>query len=177
MLIICFCIALFVPMEHLAGKGMTIRAPLFILGSFIIYIVSLFKKWEKYPHASDFFLTIPFLLDTLGNLFGLFDSITIFDDVIHLVNWIFIVMAYQSFRFQKVKDNRDSIMLGFGFGTILIVFWEIAEWMISVDGFGVLNSLHLSYADTIGDLALSSIGGLIGAYLGVTFFGNAPRSL
>lgn len=35
----------------------------------------------------------------------------------------------------------------------------------------MVDALHLSYEDTIGDLVLSTLGGLIGSIMGVRFFG------
>ncbi|MFZ5424558.1 MAG: hypothetical protein ACOZAO_02040 [Patescibacteria group bacterium] len=162
LLILSFVIALFFDLPQLEGKGMLFRAPFFILGAFIVPIASVFKKPAKYPFFADIYLTLPFLLDTLGNIFGLFDSIVVFDDVIHMVNWVFIVMA-----FQALKLGKRSLLQGMLFGVGLIIIWEILEWTISVDGFGILNGLNLSLADTLGDLFTSSLGSLVGAYFGM----------
>ena len=65
------------------------------------------------------------------------------------------------------------MLLGYGFGALMIVLWEIFEWVVSEDGFGGAGNLSLTYGDTIGDLALSSTGGLIGSVAGVYLLG--PR--
>ncbi len=47
------------------------------------------------------------------------------------------------------------------------------EWAVSEDGFGGMGGLAPTYGDTVGDLLLSSTGGLIGSILGVRYLG--PR--
>ena len=45
--------------------------------------------------------------------------------------------------------------------------WEIAEWIVAETGPG--GGLALTYGDTVGDLALSTVGGMIGSWLGVQY--------
>ncbi len=175
-LLVCFIIVFLFDFDHLSGKGMEFRAP-FFLGIIVLFpILSRVKNWKTYPHATDALITIPFLLDTLGNLFGLFDRITIFDDVIHAVNWVFVVMAFHAFRFQKNINSsiglskKENVLFGVSLGALLIVIWEVAEWVVSVDGMGYVSGLHLSYNDTIGDLAMSTVGGFLGSVFGVLLF-------
>jgi len=54
---------------------------------------------------------------------------------------------------------------------VAIVWWEILEWAVSEDGFGGTGGLALTYEDTIGDLFLSSTGGLVGSLLAVWLLG------
>ena len=74
-------------------------------------------------------------------------------------------------RFRNVHDRRDAVLLGYGFGALAIVWWEILEWVVSEDGIGGAGGLALTYGDTIGDLLLSSTGGLIGSILAVRRLG------
>ena len=46
------------------------------------------------------------------------------------------------------------------------------EWAVSKDGWGGAGGLALTYEDTIGDLILSSTGGLIGSLLGFWWLGR-----
>ena len=95
------------------------------------------------------------------------------DDVLHALNWVLLVAAFHAFRFRNVNDRRDAVLLGYGFGAIAIVWWEILEWLVSTDGIGGADGLSLTYGDTIGDLLLSSTGGLVGSVLAVALLG--PR--
>lgn len=133
------------------------------------------RNWQPYPHSADALLSAPFLVDTLGNLLGIYDRFDATDDVLHALNWILLVGAFHAFRFRNVEDRRDALLLGYGFGAIAIVGWEALEWAMSVDGFGGAGGLDLTYGDTIGDLILSSTGGLIGSWLGVALLGPSPK--
>ena len=170
-LVIAFTIAIVFPPEALEGKAMGSRAPLFLAPAVVVPLLASFRRWDPYPHTADAFLALPFLLDTLGNLFGFYDEFPVTDDVLHTVNWIWLVFAFHSFRFRNVHDRRDAVLLGYGFGALMIVLWEIFEWVVSEDGFGGAGALSLTYGDTVGDLALSSTGGLIGSLVGVSLLG------
>ena len=38
------------------------------------------------------------------------------DDVLHAINWVFLVAAFHAFRFRNVTHKREAILLGYGFG-------------------------------------------------------------
>ena len=175
-LFVSFAIAIFVPLDVLEGKAMGSRAPLFLAPAVVVPLLAKYRNWQPYPHTADAFLSLPFLLDTLGNLLGFYDEYPVTDDVLHTINWVFLVYAFHAFRFRNVHDRRDAVLLGYGFGALLIVLWEIFEWAVSEDGFGGAGGLQLTYGDTIGDLALSSTGGLIGSIAGVMLLGPVRRT-
>ena len=162
--------------EVVEGKNMLARAPLFLAPAIIVPVLARVRRWDPYPHLADALLSLPFLLDTLGNLFGFYDRYVSTDDVLHFVNWIALVAAFHAFRYRNVDDHRDAVLLGYGFGALAIIAWESFEWLISDDGpfaAGVPDALSLSYGDTIGDLVMSSTGGLIGSLIGR--FAIGPR--
>lgn len=150
------------------GKGMAYRLPAFLLPGLI---VSARWWWRRragstapYPVALDAALTLPFLSDTLGNAFGLFDSVQHFDSVMHVLNWL-ILMAGLTLHMATMPFARGAsrlmvIWMGGGLGAVLIVLWEIMEYGVMESGVGGLN---LTYADTLGDLFLSMAGGFVGA--------------
>ena len=116
-------------------------------------------------------------VDTLGNVTGLYDEFVQTDDVFHTLNWVLLVGAFHAFRFRNVHDGRDAVLLGYGFGALAIVWWELLEWA------GVRRRhrrcrwlCQLTYGDTIGDLLLSSTGGLIGSLLAVRWLGPPTGS-
>ena len=174
-LAVSFAIAIFVPLDVLEGKAMAARAPLFLAPAVLVPIIARVRRWEPYPHVADALLSLPFLLDTLGNLLGVYDEDPVTDDVLHAINWVFLVAAFHAFRFRNVGDTRDAVLLGYGFGALAIVGWEAFEWVVSEDGIGGADGLSLTYGDTIGDLVLSSTGGLIGSILAVRLLGPRVR--
>ncbi len=172
-LVASFAVAIGLSPATVEGKAMGFRAPLFLAPVVVVPLIARWRRWEPYPHTADALLAAPFLLDTLGNLVGFYDNFEHTDDVLHAVNWVLLVGAFHAFRFRNVADRRDAVLLGYGFGAVAIVWWEIMEWAVSEDGFGGAGALSLTYGDTIGDLLLSSTGGLIGSLLAVRWLG--PR--
>ncbi len=172
-LVASFAVAIGLSPDTVEGKAMRFRAPLFLAPVVIVPLIARMRRWDPYPHTADALLAAPFLLDTLGNLVGVYDEFPQTDDVLHAINWVLLVGAFHAFRFRNVDDRRDAVLLGYGFGAIAIVWWEIMEWAVSEDGFGGAGGLALTYEDTIGDLFLSSTGGLIGSLLAVRWLG--PR--
>jgi hypothetical protein len=173
-LFVAFAVALTVPLDRLEGKAMGARAPLFLASAVLVPLLGRRRGWEPHAHVGDALLAAPFLLDTLGNLLGIYDSFEQTDDVLHAFNWVLLVAAFHAFRFRNVFDRRDALLLGYGFGAIAIVWWEALEWVASEDGLGGADGLSLTYGDTIGDLVMSSTGGLIGSWLGVCLFAARP---
>jgi hypothetical protein len=175
-LVVSFAVAIGLSPDTVDGKAMGFRAPLFLAPAVIVPIVARRRRWEPYPHTADALLSAPFLVDTLGNLLGVYDEFPMTDDVLHALNWVLLVGAFHAFRFRNVDDRRDAVLLGYGFGAIAIVWWEIMEWTVSEDGIGGAGGLSLTYGDTIGDLLLSSTGGLIGSVFGVWWLGPRQSS-
>ena len=167
-LVVAFAVAILVPFDHLDGKGMGYRAPLFALSMLVVPLASR-GRFDPPASTADALLVAPFLLDTLGNLLGFYDSYSHTDDVLHAVNWFLLVSAFHAWRFRRVADNRDARLIGAGVGALAIVAWEIGEWAVSESGAG--GGLALTYADTIGDLALSTGAGILASFAGVAMFG------
>jgi hypothetical protein len=173
-IVVAFAIAILVPLDHLEGKAMGMRIPLFVGAAAVVPFVEWVRRTKRnpYPHLADGLVVAPFLVDTLGNLFGFYDNFAVTDDVLHCTNWILLVMAFQAFRFRRTNSTVDAVLVGAGFGALAIVAWEIMEWAVEETGAG--GGLGLTYGDTIGDLTLSTTGGIIGAIIGLRLFGPKP---
>lgn len=168
-LVVSFVIAIAWQPDVVEGKNMAARAPLFLGPAVVVPVLAAIRHWQPYPHLADGLLSVPFLIDTLGNLLGFYDRYPATDDVLHFVNWIAVVMAFHAFRYRNVTDHRDAVLLGVGFGAIAIIVWEAFEWLISDAGplaGDVPDALSLTYGDTVGDLVLSTTGGLLGSLIG-----------
>ncbi len=172
-IVVAFAVALLVPLDHLEGKGMGFRAPLFIGSAVVVPLMQRFRRVPRrpYPHLGDGLLVAPFLLDTLGNLLGFYNDYAVTDDVLHLANWVLLVASFMALRYRRTAGDDDAVLTGAGIGALAIVVWELIEWGIAETGAG--GGLQLTYGDTIGDLALSSSGGLIGALIGRYVFSRA----
>ncbi|WP_423919560.1 hypothetical protein [Candidatus Poriferisodalis sp.] len=175
-LALCFVVAIAVPLDHLEGKGMAFRFPLFMLSAVVVPLAWR-GRFGPYPATADVLIVAPFLIDTLGNLAYVYDTFDATDDVLHAVNWILLVGAFHAWRYRRGGGaNRlsrtDAWLLGTGLGALAIVGWEAAEWIVAETGAG--GGLDLTYDDTVADLVLSTGGGMIGSVLAVTLFPSRP---
>ena len=157
--------ALFPEVGGFSGKGMAYRLPVYVIPAMIV--PALWFRGRRWDAGLDIGLTVPFLLDTLGNAFGLFDSWSSFDNVLHFLNWFVLVWGItMSLNGKGRRSHRGLVWIaGTGIGALAAIAWEIAEYNIMQAGVG---NLHLTYADTLGDLAAGSVGGAIGAWLAVS---------
>lgn len=177
-LFVSFAIAIFTPPEAVAGKGMSARAPLFLATAVLIPVVYRMKgihllHSKNYPHLADALLAAPFLLDTLGNLFGLYNNFDRTDDVLHFINWFLLIPGIMALIYAKRSSAKDFRLIGAGISAIAIIGWEAFEWLISDAGpFAgkTPDTLTLSYGDTVGDLVISFMGGVAGVIVAKWFF-------
>ena len=166
-LLVALVVSVTVPLEQLEGKGMVYRLPLFAAAAVVVPLAWR-RRFAPYPATADCLAVAPFLFDTAGNLAGLYDSFERADDVSHFGNWILVTAAFLAWRFRRTGSTRGARLLATGFGALVVVVWEFAEW-VAVE-LGVGDALGLSYRDTVSDLLLSTTGGLVGALLGTHFF-------
>lgn len=170
-LVTAFAVAIIVQPEGAQGKGMEFRAPMFIGSAVLVPVIALKRKWVPFPHTADALLAAPFLLDTVANVAGFYEAFDVTDDVLHILNWVLLVSAFQAFRFRNVHTKSEALFIGYAFGGLAIIWWEIFEWLVSTEGFGGPDGLALTYTDTVGDLLLSSTGGLVGSILSLFLLG------
>lgn len=171
-LVVTFAVAIIVEPSGAQGKGMEYRAPAFLGSAVLVPVIAIRRNWEPYPHTADALLAAPFFLDTFANTAGFYERFNATDDVLHLVNWILLVAAFHAFRFRNVHHRKDALLLGYGVGGLAIIWWEAFEWLLSTEGpLAGGGGLALGYTDTVGDLILSSSGGLVGSLLAIQVLG------
>ncbi len=176
-LVTTFAIAIIFEPSGAQGKGMEYRAPAFLGSAILVPVIAIVRSWDPFPHTADALLAAPFFLDTLANTAGFYERFNATDDVLHLVNWILLVGAFHAFRFRDVHHRRDALLLGYGIGGLAIIWWEGFEWVLSTEGplAGDGGGLALGYTDTVGDLILSSSGGLLGSFIAIRVLGPRLR--
>jgi hypothetical protein len=158
--------AFFPEVGGFAGKGTAYRLPMFLLPALVIPVVRLMRRGvpSPYPVALDAGLTLPFLLDTAGNAFGLYDSVDATDDVLHFVNWALLFGGVTTALPRAILPKWVVWAVGSGFGAMGSIAWEVSEYAVMQTG---VAGLHLTYGDTLGDLVLSTLGGCAGALVAV----------
>jgi hypothetical protein len=115
-----------------------------------------------YPYATDVLVTLPFLIDTVGNALDLYDSIEWWDDANHLVNWFLLTAAIAILLRGTDLPPWARAGLGIGWAATTAILWELAEYVTFVPG---SSEASTAYADTLGDLALGLLGGTIASLL------------
>ena len=152
---------LFPDIPGVAGKGWPERCVGYPLSALVVPAIwALRGRRSQYPHLGDALLVVPFVLDLLGNLVNQYDTMEQFDDILHFVNWTFLVAALVVFVAPAGLARWNLVLMGSGFGALAIVAWEGVEWIVQEMG---TTGLQLTYDDTVGDLVLSTAGGVLGA--------------
>jgi len=146
--------------SHFAGKAMGVRALLYPATTLLIPLVWLVAgRPSPYPFVADIALGIPFALDAGANVFGLF-AIPGFDALPHSVGWFFLSVAFGLAVAPLVGQRLTTFGLVLGFGAVLDIIWEVAEFALMKSG---SSGLQLTYENTIQDLVMSLLGATVGA--------------
>ena len=78
-----------------------------------------------------------------------------------LANWLLLAAAFiMILRGTRPTTRPGLVAAGGGFGSFLIVLWELLEYVVAKTG---TTRLFLTYEDTVVDLALSTGGAIVGA--------------
>ena len=169
---------LFPDIPGVAGKGWPERCIGYPVSALLVPAIWVLRgrrgqlaRRGRYPYLADALLVVPFVLDLLGNLVNLFDTMEQFDDVLHFVNWTFLVAALVLFMVPAGLARWNLVLMGSGFGALAIVAWEGVEWIIQEMG---TTGLQLTYDDTVGDLVLSTAGGMLGALVTASILTRSP---
>jgi hypothetical protein len=114
----------------------------------------------KFPFAADILFGLPFLIDVGGNALNLYDTIEWWDDANHLVNWALQTSAVGLLLRYGEWSPPIRAALAFAYAVTAAVLWEFAEYVTFVPD---SPEAATAYADTLLDLALGMLGGLLAA--------------
>jgi hypothetical protein len=168
--------AAFPDLPQYRGKAIGFRLALYPVSALLVPAIR--WAWRKrttspYPHLIDLCVCLPFLTDTAGNAANLFDTLTWFDDFLHVFNWIIWVSAF-GLTLRYLRLGRLNVAaLTVGFGAVTHILWEIGEYLTFISNNP--NELATAYTDTIGDLAGSLTGSFVGGLLVATALWNVGR--
>ncbi len=148
-----------------AGKAMGARSVLYPAMMLLIPVTWLVAgRPSPYPVLADVALGIPFLVDAVANVLGLFD-IKGFDAIPHSTGWFCLAVAFGLAVAPLSHERWIAFGLVAGFGAIIDIAWEIGEFLVERSG---SSGMNLTYANTIQDLAMSLLGALVGAIVVAT---------
>jgi hypothetical protein len=121
-------------LEQFEGKAFGWRLVFYPLAGVVVPLGWwLAGRPQPYPYALDILLVSPFLVDVLGNVFDLYDTIEWWDDLNHFVNWALLSLA---------------------------VVWELGEYVAFIRN---SDELDTAYTDTLGDMLLGLSGSIVAA--------------
>lgn len=155
--------------ESFNGKGFIARIviyPVLMLALPAVYWWRRRGTDRPLPWGAFTLVMVPFLVDVLGNFFDLYDSIEVWDDLNHLVNWFLLMWGIGLLVFPTPDSIRERPVLAVftvgAIGSLLAVGWEVGEWYVFLKG-GV-EDVGL-YQDTIGDEVLGTAGAFVAGLL------------
>lgn len=158
-------VVLFPDLEGFAGKAPLVRVLTYPLAGVVVPVGWWLRgRRPPYPHWADVFVALPFIVDLAGNVPDLYDRIGWWDDANHVWNWALLCLGVGLLvrRSPRVDDARVLAGLVAGFGGLAIIVWEIGEYWAFIR---TSSELASAYTDTLGDLFLSSLGGIAAACL------------
>lgn len=129
---------------------------------------------RRTPWVGFALLALPFLVDTVGNIAGLYSAIAWWDDLTHLTSWAWLGAGLALVLGPAVRPRGAALAMVTGLGAVLAVGWEVFERL----AFYGADPAASVYADTLADQALGTAGGFLGALavlLGPRRGGGPPR--
>ncbi|MFL6027826.1 MAG: hypothetical protein ACJ72K_12870 [Friedmanniella sp.] len=111
-----------------------------------------------FPWAADLLISLPWLLDLLGNRFNLFDTVDWWDDWMHFLNWLLLTAGVLLAWSPRAVSRGVVVMCAVGFGLIAALLWEVGEYFAFIR---TSPELTTAYTDTLGDLTLGGLGALV----------------
>ena len=151
--------------SHFAGKALGVRALLYPAVTLLIPLVWLLAgRPGPYPFLADIALGLPFAVDAGSNVFGLF-AIHGYDAIPHSSGWFFLSIAFGQAVAPLVPERWILFGLVLGFGAVIDILWEVAEFAMMKSG---ASGLELTYENTIQDLVMSLSGAAVGAIVMAT---------
>jgi hypothetical protein len=163
LLLLAFAL-LFPDLSHMKDKAAGLRTIGYPLASFAIPIVWWVQHRDRlsFPWLPDLLVTLTCFSDILGNRMNLYDTVTWFDDWMHFMNTGLLAAAVVLLTLPRSSTLPRIMERALAFGATSAIAWEIAEYFAFISG---SSERTFAYTDTLGDLALGTIGAATAAFL------------
>lgn len=159
-------------LQQFEGKAFFWRLATYPIAALVIPIIWVLRGHRPaYPYAADVLLTMPFLIDTVGNALDLYDMIEWWDDANHLVNWALLSGAIGALVWRTGLGSWATLALVVGMGAVMAILWEVAEYFAFIRHSPELTT---AYSDTLGDLTLGLAGSCL-AGLAAALWPRRPK--
>jgi hypothetical protein len=155
-------------LSGIKGKAAGARLVVYPIGAMVLplwwwaYGRTRSKLHSTFPWAADLLLTLPWLIDLIGNRLNLFDTVDWWDDAMHFLLWGFLTAGALLAFAPRNLSRAVTAFVALGFGATAAVIWELGEYVAFVRNSPELQS---AYTDTLGDLALGTLGALLGGLI------------
>jgi hypothetical protein len=116
------------------------------------------RNGRGFPWTADLLVSLPWLLDLLGNRFNLFDTVDWWDDWMHFLNWLLLTAGVLLAWSARGVSRGVVVMCAVGFGLTAALLWELGEYFAFIR---TSPELTTAYTDTLGDLTLGGLGSLL----------------
>jgi hypothetical protein len=103
---------------------------------------------------------LSFLVDVTGNSLDLYDSVAWFDNASHFLTWVPLCAGIGLLVGPAIHPRWAVVAVVTGVGAVLAIGWELGEY-VSFIRRG--TELEGAYEDTLSDLLLGLLGGLVAA--------------
>ena len=165
LLFVLLLLALIWPdLSGIKGKASTARLIVYPIGAMVLplwwwaYGRTRSKLHKSFPWTADLLMTVPWLIDLIGNRLNLFDTVDWWDDAMHFLLWGFLTAGVLLAFAPRNLSRGLTAFVALGFGATAAVVWELGEYVAFVRNSPELQS---AYTDTLGDLALGTLGALL----------------
>jgi hypothetical protein len=151
-------------LSGIKGKASGARLVVYPLGALVLplwwlaYGRTKSKLHQAFPWPADLLITLPWLVDLLGNRLNLFDTIDWWDDAMHFVLWALLTAGVLTAFAPRGLTRGLTAFVALGFGATAAVIWELGEYVAFVRH---SPELQTAYTDTLGDLTLGTLGALL----------------
>jgi len=165
LLVLLLALALAYPeLGNMQDKAAGLRAVSYPMLAFTVPVIW-YLHWRdraSFPWLADLLVTITCFTDTLGNRMDLYDTVVWFDDWMHFMNTGLLTAAVILLTLPRTSSLGATLERALAFGVTAAVAWELAEYFAFISKSA---ERHSAYTDTLGDLALGSLGAVVAAIL------------
>jgi len=145
-------------LSGIKGKASTARPIVYPIGGMVLPLWWWLRRKDHFPWLADLLMTLPWTIDLLGNRLNLFDTVDWWDDAMHFVLWAFLTAGVLLAFVPRDLSRPVTTFVALGFGATAAVVWEVGEYVAFVR---TSPELRTAYTDTLGDLALGTLGALL----------------
>lgn len=149
---------------NMEDKAAGLRAVGYPLLSFTVPVVwwVWWRERMSYPWLADVLVTMTCFTDVLGNRLDLYDSVVWFDDWMHFMNTGLLAAAVLLLTMPRSTGLGRLLERALAFGATAAIAWELAEYVAFISG---SVERRFAYTDTLGDLALGTLGTAVAAFV------------